>query len=171
MPVIHHEIYIQDPNESDPDGYSVIGCGREVVEVRSTELSQVTCKPCLRRATQPPVDVLAWQWYAAQLEQVIIWMKANPSGQPTLPKRPTSLVCNGGGLRDFAKAMVDISFQGGDADGAHIQELALKHGLLTPEVRTKPCKGSCACAEYGFPANCNRKTALLKPVERDTQDV
>nr|WP_250808368.1 hypothetical protein [Neorhizobium tomejilense] len=47
------------------------------------------------------------------------------------------------GLRDFAATMLYAAFQGGDADGAYIQDTAVKHGLLRevpfdPEIHTDP---------------------------------
>lgn len=67
------------------------------------------------------------------------------------------------GLIAFADALVNIALEGSDADGAHIQELAVKHGLLTPEQRTERCGEACSCAEYAdFPVECFRKVAILK---------
>jgi len=70
-------------------------------------------------------------------------------------------------FKSFTDAMLDISWQGGDADGATIQELALKHGLLKEVVETGPCNDErCICAEVtDFPTTCNRKTYLGKEAE------
>jgi hypothetical protein len=38
------------------------------------------------------------------------------------------------GLNAFVDALLSIAWQGGSADGAEIQEMALKHGLLRQEV-------------------------------------
>ncbi len=74
------------------------------------------------------------------------------------PPAPVSVMS----LRDFANAMIDIGLEGSDADGAHIQELAVKHGLLKPEQRTERCGDSCRCAEYAdFPVECFRKVKEL----------
>lgn len=65
-------------------------------------------------------------------------------------------------LCNFANAMIDIALEGADADGGHIQELAVKHGLLMPEQRTERCGDSCQCAEYAdFPVECFRKVKEL----------
>lgn len=65
-------------------------------------------------------------------------------------------------LRNFANAMIDIALEGCDADGGHIQELAIKHGLLKPEQRTERCSDACSCAEYAdFPVECFRKVKEL----------
>lgn len=65
-------------------------------------------------------------------------------------------------LRNFANAMIDIALEGCDADGGHIQELAIKHGLLKPEQRTERCGDTCSCAEYAdFPVECFRKVKEL----------
>ncbi len=77
---------------------------------------------------------------------------------PTSPPAPVSLAS----LRNFANAMIDIALEGSDADVAHIQELAVKHGLLNPEQRTERCGDSCSCAEYAdFPVECFRKAKEL----------
>ncbi|MHC5194859.1 hypothetical protein ACYSUW_13990 [Pseudomonas frederiksbergensis] len=64
-------------------------------------------------------------------------------------------------LRGFANSMIDICFEGGNADGGQIQEYGVNHGLLKPEVRSDRCEGACACAEYGFPTECFRRTPAL----------
>lgn len=65
-------------------------------------------------------------------------------------------------IRNFANAMIDIALEGADADGGHIQELAIKHGLLKPEQRTERCGDTCSCAEYAdFPVECFRKVKEL----------
>ncbi|MGU3413746.1 hypothetical protein ACLBW0_08530 [Enterobacteriaceae bacterium C34A] len=38
------------------------------------------------------------------------------------------------GLNSFVDALLSIAWQGGSADGADIEELALKHGLIRQEV-------------------------------------
>jgi hypothetical protein len=65
-------------------------------------------------------------------------------------------------LAAFANAIITCAFAGGDADGAHIQETAITHGLLKAEERSEPCEEDCACSGYGFPTTCNRRTDLLK---------
>jgi hypothetical protein len=64
-------------------------------------------------------------------------------------------------LRQFANELINIAFEGGNADGAHIQELGVNLGLLKAETRSERCGDSCSCAEYGFPAQCFRRTAAL----------
>lgn len=70
-------------------------------------------------------------------------------------------------LDAFAKEMVDAAFEGGSLDGSDIQDIAVKHGLLRIENRTEECGEVCACAGFGFPIECYRKTDLiaLKPAE------
>lgn len=65
----------------------------------------------------------------------------------------------------FANEMVSAAFEGGSLDGADIQDIAVKHGLLRIETRKGECCEGCACREYGFPAECYRGTELiaLKP--------
>ncbi|MBI6621156.1 hypothetical protein YA0783_22925 [Pseudomonas corrugata] len=65
----------------------------------------------------------------------------------------------------FANEMVSAAFEGGSLDGADIQDIAVKHGLLRIETRKGECCEGCACREYGFPAECYRRTELiaLKP--------
>lgn len=66
------------------------------------------------------------------------------------------------GMRDFANAMIDIALEGGNADGAHIQALAVEHGLLKPEQRTERCGESCSCAAFAdWPVECFRKVKEL----------
>ena len=59
-------------------------------------------------------------------------------------------------LKAFANEMISGSFDGGD-----IQDIAAKHGLLRIESRDEECGEVCACREYGFPAECYRKTDLI----------
>ena len=65
------------------------------------------------------------------------------------------------GLRAFACEMVDATFEGGSFDGGDIQDIAVKHGLLRIEPRNEECGEVCPCHEYGFPAECYRKTDLI----------
>lgn len=61
-------------------------------------------------------------------------------------------------LRAFADYIIDeysLEIEG-------VQDIAVDHGLLTAVNVTEPCGPDCRCAEYGFPAACYRKTALLK---------
>lgn len=61
----------------------------------------------------------------------------------------------------FANEMVDAAFEGGSLDGADIQDIAVKHGALRIETREEECGEGCACREYGFPAECYRRTELI----------
>ncbi|MGC7992877.1 hypothetical protein [Salmonella enterica] len=45
-----------------------------------------------------------------------------------------ALAAENAGLKAFVDALLSIAWQGGSADGAEIQEMALKHGLLRQEV-------------------------------------
>lgn len=64
-------------------------------------------------------------------------------------------------LKAFAVEMINASFEGGSFDGGDIQDIAVKHGLLRIEQRADECGEACACREYGFPAECYRKTNLV----------
>lgn len=67
-------------------------------------------------------------------------------------------------LKAFANDMITAAFEGGSFDGGDIQDIAVKHGLLRIEQRTEECGDVCACRSEGdgFPAECYRKTALLR---------
>lgn len=72
------------------------------------------------------------------------------------------------GLRAFANALVTSALDGGDADGAHVQELAEKHGLIKKVTAHRPCvepgdeKRFCSCAsETSFPTECYTRTKAL----------
>lgn len=51
-----------------------------------------------------------------------------------LEARCAALAAENAGMSAFVDALLSIAWQGGSADGADIQELALKHGLLRQEV-------------------------------------
>lgn len=68
-------------------------------------------------------------------------------------------------MKAFANEMIGAAFEGGSFEGGDIQDIAVKHGLLQIEQRTEECGEVCACREYGFPAECYRKTDLLKPAD------
>ena len=67
-------------------------------------------------------------------------------------------------LRAFANAVIDEFHPGTE----FLQEIAVKHGILTPRDVFHPCKGSdgndgyCYCEDYGFPTICYRKAEVLK---------
>lgn len=67
-------------------------------------------------------------------------------------------------LKAFANDMITAAFEGGSFEGGDIQDIAVKHGLLRIEQRTEECGDVCACRSEGdgFPAECYRKTALLR---------
>jgi hypothetical protein len=70
------------------------------------------------------------------------------------------------GLRNFANAMINIAFVGGDADGGRIQDLATEFGLLTPQTRQDRCTdATCSCAEHGFPATCYTRAEILSSTD------
>ncbi|EIX6839092.1 hypothetical protein MKV84_000105 [Escherichia coli] len=48
--------------------------------------------------------------------------------------RSNALAAENAGMGAFVDALLSIAWQGGSADGADIQELALKHGLLRQET-------------------------------------
>ncbi|HDC4403187.1 TPA: hypothetical protein O8L40_000744 [Enterobacter cloacae] len=51
-----------------------------------------------------------------------------------LEARCAALAAENAGMDAFVDALLSIAWQGGSADGAEIQELALKHGLLRQEI-------------------------------------
>lgn len=67
-------------------------------------------------------------------------------------------------LRSFANEIISAAYEGGSFEGGDIQDMAVKHGLLRIESRAEECGEPCACREYGFPAECYRKTALLSAI-------
>ena len=80
----------------------------------------------------------------------IVPLFRHPAEQPTLDA-----------LKAFANDMINASFEGGNFEGGDIQDIAAKHGLLRIETRDEECGEVCACREYGFPAECYRKTDLI----------
>lgn len=63
----------------------------------------------------------------------------------------------------FAFEVITGSYEGGLLDAYDIQEMAVKHGLLTIVETNEPCApDGCQCAEYGFPAECYRHTVVMK---------
>ncbi|MGF6695018.1 hypothetical protein M2318_005113 [Metapseudomonas resinovorans] len=66
-------------------------------------------------------------------------------------------------LLAFALEVMRNGIEAGALDGCDIQDMAVKHGLMTIEDREDRCSDeTCACAEYGFPAQCYRiKPELL----------
>lgn len=73
------------------------------------------------------------------------------------------------GLRAFANTLVTAALEGGDADGAYMQELAVKHGLIKKVTAHRPCvepddeKRFCACAQSCgvWPVECYQRTEVL----------
>ena len=64
--------------------------------------------------------------------------------------------------QSFAEEVVSAALEGGSFDGADIQKLAVKHGLLKLQTMNARCGDNCACAEIDdFPLGCYRKTELL----------
>lgn len=63
----------------------------------------------------------------------------------------------------FAIEIINGSYEGGGLDACNIQDMAVRHGLLSIEERDEPCRPEgCACAEYGFPSECYRHTDAMK---------
>lgn len=62
----------------------------------------------------------------------------------------------------------------GDVDGGHLEELAVKHGLLEETQQTHPCGESCFCRDYYASDEwaggiiCYRKTPLLLGAVEET---
>ena len=69
-------------------------------------------------------------------------------------------------LRRFAREIMDAWPDGG-IEGADLQAIAVKHGLLVPETLHEPCGESCSCAglvdadDWDEGVTCYRRTALL----------
>ncbi len=71
-------------------------------------------------------------------------------------------------LRAFAREVMAAWPEGG-IEGDDLQEIAVKHGLLAPEIRHEPCGEWCQCngiGGYGSDdwqrgVECYRRTALL----------
>jgi hypothetical protein len=69
-------------------------------------------------------------------------------------------------LRAFAQEIMQAWPEGG-IEGDDLQRIAVRHGLLTPQIRHEPCGETCLCAEVLDPsdweagARCYRKTPLL----------
>lgn len=75
-------------------------------------------------------------------------------------------------LRAFANDIWE--YHTGSFDGCDLEDLAEKHGLIERVEVTQNCGEDCACAEFGFPAQCLRKTALLvgpPPAAQEGNDV
>lgn len=87
-------------------------------------------------------------------EPFILDYDANKHSGYTPPPAPVAVV-------QFANELIDGAFEGGNFGGDDIQDIGVKHGLLSIETRDEPCGEFCACKEYGFPAECYRKTACL----------
>lgn len=75
-------------------------------------------------------------------------------------------------LRAFAQAIMEAWPEGG-IEGDDLQEIAVKHGMLAPEIRHEPCGEWCNCnagvdvdgGEWDRGVECYRRTALLTGVE------
>lgn len=74
-------------------------------------------------------------------------------------------------LRAFAQDVMEFCPDDFNLDGMELQEIAVKHGLLKPEIRYKDCSVegvlTCQCAEYydleefELGIECYRHTELL----------
>jgi hypothetical protein len=83
--------------------------------------------------------------------------RINPEAAPPADARDGEIAA----LRAFANAVIGEREQF-DPD---IQELAEQHGLLTLVTVAESCGENCECAEVGFPAECYRKTSILKSTD------
>lgn len=67
----------------------------------------------------------------------------------------------------FALELIRGAYEGGSFDTGCIQDLAVKHGLMTIEEREEACSDEgCACAEYGFPGQCYRIKLEVLAIEQ-----
>lgn len=75
------------------------------------------------------------------------------------------------GIRRFARDVLEGGFEGNTFDGADLQELGVKHGLLREVTVTEPCStDGCACAEVvDFPTTCYRFTEVMQPPKATEQ--
>ncbi len=82
-------------------------------------------------------DMVDYEDYAA-LEQKLAEsqreFRAADATIENLQMQVEKLAAENAGLNTFVDALLSIAWQGGSADGADIQDLALKHGLLRQEV-------------------------------------
>lgn len=67
-------------------------------------------------------DALFWAWRG--------WQESHQQGEA----KCSALAAENAGPNAFVDALLSIAWQGGSADGADIEELALKHGLIRQEV-------------------------------------
>jgi ribulose kinase len=67
-------------------------------------------------------------------------------------------------LKDFCKEILREVSDGRDFDGADLQELALKYGLLEEVTVNEPCGDACMCNEVvgEFPTTCYRRMEIVK---------
>jgi len=99
---------------------------------------------------------------AAQLVEKVQWGVTNlAEGHARIVDSLRAQLAERDALRSFANEIIAAAYEGGSFEGGDIQDMAVKHGLLRIESRVAECGESCACREYGFPAECYRKTALL----------
>ncbi|WP_409244561.1 hypothetical protein [Enterobacter asburiae] len=70
----------------------------------------------------------------SQLEKLYQAAIENEQKLAELEAHLAALAAENAGMDAFVDALLSIALQGGSADGAEIQELALKHGLLRQEV-------------------------------------
>lgn len=72
---------------------------------------------------------------------------------------------NAAKLAAFAQEIISGALEGGNFDGADLQESAERHGIIAKQVMNEPCRGPeeyCACAwSTSFPTECYRITAEL----------
>ncbi|WP_243743286.1 hypothetical protein [Pseudomonas aeruginosa] len=73
---------------------------------------------------------------------------------------------NAAKLAAFAQEIISGALEGGNFDGADLQESAERHGIIAKQVMNEPCRGPeeyCACAwSTSFPTECYRITAELR---------
>lgn len=65
-------------------------------------------------------------------------------------------------IRAFIRELAQLCWEGGSLDGGDLQDMLVKHGMLTPVTMAKPCEPDCFCgSEYGldaFPLTCYKLT-------------
>lgn len=65
-------------------------------------------------------------------------------------------------LRTFSNEMLGVAFEGGSLDGANVQDIGVRCGVLTVHEVEVRCGEILACAEYDFPTECYRKTSVTQ---------
>lgn len=153
-----------DAPAKSPDRYEDRAYCEALEQERDYLREQLQTKP----SAQPQGEPVAWLiqcQHSGLVEQAVPNDKSDypedwSDSFPVYREQPSQ----DNALKAFANDMITAAFEGGSFDGGDIQDIAVKHGLLRIEQRTEECGDVCACRSEGdgFPAECYRKTALLR---------